>query len=80
MGRIGLDPSNSVGKAFEVQGYPTLVILDAKGTLQSIHEGYNPEAGEPLNKSLAKEIDTLLAGKSLVESKDKAGDTPKKDE
>ena len=27
-GRIGLDPSNSVGKAFEVEGYPTLVILD----------------------------------------------------
>ncbi len=80
VGRIGLDPSNSVGKAFEVQGYPTLVILDAKGTLQSIHEGYNPEAGEPLNKSLAKEIDTLLAGKSLVESKGKAGDVPKKDE
>ena len=39
VGLIGLDPSNSVGKAFEVQGYPTLVILDAKGTLQSIHEG-----------------------------------------
>ena len=40
VGLIGLDPSNSVGKAFEVQGYPTLVILDAKGILQSIHEGY----------------------------------------
>ena len=37
-------------------------------------------AGEPLNKSLAKEIDTLLAGKSLVEPKNKAGDAPKKDE
>jgi thiol-disulfide isomerase/thioredoxin len=80
VGLIGLDPSNSVGKAFEVQGFPTLVILDAKGNVQSIHEGYNAEAAEPLNQSLAKEIDTLLAGKSLVESKDKDGDAPKKGE
>jgi len=80
VGLIGLDPSNSVGKAFEVQGYPTLMILDVKGNLQSIHEGLDPVAGEPLNKSLAKEIDTLLAGKSLVEPKNKAGDAPKKDE
>jgi thiol-disulfide isomerase/thioredoxin len=80
VGLIGLDPSNSVSKAFEVQGYPTLVILDAKGNLQAIHEGIDREAGEPLNKSLAKEIDTLLAGKSLVAPKNKAGDAPKKDE
>jgi thiol-disulfide isomerase/thioredoxin len=80
VGLIGLDPSTSVGKAFGVQGYPTLVILDAKGMLQSIHEGYNAEAAEPLNKALAKEIDTLLEGKSLVEAKDKAGDAPRKDE
>jgi thiol-disulfide isomerase/thioredoxin len=80
VGLIGLDPSNSVGKGFEVQGYPTLVILDAKGTLQSIHEGIDRVAGEPLNKSLAKEIDTLLAGKSLVEPKNKAEEAPRKDE
>jgi thiol-disulfide isomerase/thioredoxin len=80
VGLIGLDPSTSVGKAFEIQGYPTLVILDAKGTLQSVHEGYIPDAGEPLNKSLAKEIDTLLVGKPLAQPKDKGGDAPKKDQ
>ena len=74
VGLIGLDPSNSVGTAFEVQGYPTLVILDGKGTLQSMHVGYDPSASEPLNKTLAKEIESLLDGKSLVDSKEKTGD------
>jgi thiol-disulfide isomerase/thioredoxin len=41
-GRIGLDPSNSVGKAFDIEGFPTLVILDGKGVVQSAHVGYNP--------------------------------------
>ncbi len=68
MGRIGLDPSKSVGTAFEIEGYPTLVILDGKGIVQSVHVGFNPEAAEPLNKTLAKEIDTILEGKSLASS------------
>jgi thiol-disulfide isomerase/thioredoxin len=71
IGRIGLDPSNSVGKVFDVEGYPTLVILDGKGVVQSAHVGYNPDAAEPLHKSLATEIDALLEGKSLVGEKDK---------
>ena len=68
-GRIGLDPSNSVGKAFDVEGYPTLVILDGKGVVQSAHVGYNPDAAEPLHKTLATEIGALLEGKSLVSEK-----------
>ncbi len=70
VGRIGLDPSNSVGKALDVEGYPTLVILDGKGVVQSAHVGFNDEAAEPLHKSLAKEIDALLEGKSLAPTKD----------
>ncbi len=70
IGRIGLDPSNSVGKAFEVEGYPTLVILDGKGIVQSAHVGYNANSDEPLHKSLAKEIDALLEGKPLATSKE----------
>ncbi len=65
-GWIGLDPSNSVGKALDVEGFPTLVIIDGKGIVQSAHVGYNAEAAEPLHRSLAKEIDTLLEGKSLA--------------
>ena len=78
VGRIGLDPSNSVGKAFEVEGYPTLVILDGKGIVQSAHVGYNPDAAEPLHKTLATEIDALLEGKSLVGEKGKNANESKK--
>ena len=31
VGLIGLDPSNSVGEAFQVEAYPTVVLLDAQG-------------------------------------------------
>jgi thiol-disulfide isomerase/thioredoxin len=79
VGRIGLDPSNSVGKAFDVEGYPTLVILDAKGIVQAAHVGYNPDAAEPLHKSLATEIDALLAGKSLAGEKHKGAKEPKEE-
>jgi thiol-disulfide isomerase/thioredoxin len=72
VGRIGLDPSNAVGKAFEVEGYPTLVILDANGVVQSAHVGYNPDAAEALQKSLAVEIDALLEGKPLAGEKPRA--------
>jgi thiol-disulfide isomerase/thioredoxin len=78
VGRIGLDPSKSVGTAFELEDYPTLVILDGKGIVQSVHVGFNPEAAEPLSKSLAKEIDTLLEGKSLTGPKAHAEDASKK--
>ncbi|MGO9463189.1 MAG: TlpA family protein disulfide reductase [Isosphaeraceae bacterium] len=63
--RIALDPSNSVGRAFEVEGYPTLVIIDGKGIVQSAHVGFNPAAAEPLHKSLSREIDAIRAGKRV---------------
>jgi thiol-disulfide isomerase/thioredoxin len=71
VGQIGLDPSKSVGSAFELENYPTLVILDGKGIVQAVHVGFNPEAAEPLHKSLAKEIDDLLDGKSPAGAKDR---------
>ena len=72
VGRIALDPSATIGSAFNVEGIPTLVILDAKGIVQSVRVGYDPDAPEALSKTLAKEIDSLLAGKSLVGPKDAA--------
>jgi thiol-disulfide isomerase/thioredoxin len=66
VGRIGLDPSFAVGNAFDVEGYPTLVLIDGKGIVQSAHVTYIPENSEPLHRSLAKEIDALLEGRSLV--------------
>jgi thiol-disulfide isomerase/thioredoxin len=62
-GRLGLDPSNSVGRAFQIEGFPTLVILDGNGIIQSVQVGIS-DMGGPLHEALATEIDALLAGKS----------------
>jgi thiol-disulfide isomerase/thioredoxin len=77
VGLVGLDPSKSVGGAFRVQGYPTLVILDGKGIVQSVHLGFDSNAKEPFSKELAREIDALLEGKSLVAPKQKAAHAAK---
>ena len=66
VGKVGLDPSNSVGEAFKVEGYPTVVLLDPKGVVRSAHVGFSPEVGAVLTK----EIDALLDGKPI--GKDKA--------
>jgi thiol-disulfide isomerase/thioredoxin len=73
---VALDPSNTVGQAFEVQAYPTVVLIDTQGIIQSAHVGFNPGVG----RMLGKEIDHLLAGKSLIEqgSKPDESDKPQK--
>jgi thiol-disulfide isomerase/thioredoxin len=60
VGRIALDPSNSVGRTFNVEGFPTVVILDGKGIVRSAYVGYRSDTNEPLHQSLARPIDALL--------------------
>ncbi|MGC8643981.1 MAG: redoxin family protein, partial [Isosphaeraceae bacterium] len=43
VGLVGLDPSGSVARAFDVEGFPTVVVLDAKGNVQSAHVGVSPD-------------------------------------
>ena len=75
VGLIGLDPSGSIGEAFQVEGLPTLVLLDGKGVVQSAHVGYSPD----IRAKLTAEIDALLAGKSLAQpEKAKAVEAAKK--
>jgi thiol-disulfide isomerase/thioredoxin len=61
VGFVAIDPSNSIGEAFDVEGYPTVVILDDKGILRSAHVGNSPDVG----KLLTADIDALLAGKPI---------------
>ena len=63
IGRVGLDPSNTVGRAFNVEGFPSLVILDGKGIVRSAYVGYLSGSTEPLHESLVKQIDAILEGK-----------------
>ncbi len=62
-GLVGLDPSGAVGESFQVEAIPSLVILDAKGVVQSAY------VGKQERETLAKDIDTLLEGKSLLAPK-----------
>jgi len=44
---------------FGVQGFPTLVIIDAQGTVRDVHVGYSPT----LREDVGKVIRELLAAK-----------------
>jgi thiol-disulfide isomerase/thioredoxin len=62
---VALDPGQEVGDAFGVQALPTLFLLDGKGTVQSVRVGYS----DKLKDELAADIDHLLSGKNLIETK-----------
>jgi thiol-disulfide isomerase/thioredoxin len=65
---VGLDPSQTVPKLFHVSGIPTLVILDAKGTIQAVQVGFEAEVRE----TLSQQIDKLLEGGSLLPKREAA--------
>ena len=66
VGLVGIDPSHSVGDAFQVNAYPTVVLLDAKGTVQAAHVGIPNGDVSEVGTVLSKAIDTLLEGKPLA--------------
>lgn len=68
VGKVAIDPSNSVGEAFQVEGYPTVVIIDGKGVVRSAHVGYSPE----IRSVLSKEIDAAIEGEPVVKDATKA--------
>ncbi|HMB06054.1 MAG TPA: redoxin family protein [Isosphaeraceae bacterium] len=67
VGLVGIDPSHAAGDVFQVNAYPTIVLIDAKGVVQAAHVGLTTR------EVLSQGIDTLLDGKPLV-------GTPKPDE
>ncbi|MFZ0032768.1 MAG: TlpA disulfide reductase family protein [Candidatus Cybelea sp.] len=42
LGDVALDPQNSAPALFGVQGFPTMVVIDAKGDIRAKWEGLNP--------------------------------------
>jgi len=59
---VALDSEGKVGSAYQVAAIPTLVLIDKKGMVQSVHVGYNPV----IKATLRTELDALLAGKDLA--------------
>ena len=62
---VALDTEGAVAETYKVEGIPTLILIDAKGVVQAVHVGYDPE----LRTVLPKELDALLAGKNLAKEK-----------
>ena len=50
------------GMLYGIEGIPTLVLIDKQGVVQSVHVGFSPD----IETKLAQELDTLLAGQSLL--------------
>ncbi|WP_406693490.1 redoxin domain-containing protein [Singulisphaera sp. Ch08] len=71
VGLIAVDPTQVIGNAFSVQSIPTLFILDGKGIVQAAY------VGQQTGGTLSKDIDALLAGKSLLKDKADAAATKK---
>jgi thiol-disulfide isomerase/thioredoxin len=78
VGLIALDPSRSIGEAFQVNAYPTVVLLDSKGVVQGAHVGIPGGAVEQIGQILGKAIDTLLEGKPLAPHAEEAAEKPGK--
>jgi thiol-disulfide isomerase/thioredoxin len=72
VGLVGLDPSRSVGEAFQVNAYPTVVLIDAQGVVQAAHVGIPNGEVDGVARVLGKSIDTLLEGKPLAPKAEEA--------
>ncbi len=59
--RVALDPDQATGEGFGVDALPTLVVIDAKGVVRSVHVGYD----EGIKDVLLDEIGHLREGKPL---------------
>jgi Redoxin len=59
---ILLDWDGEVGTAYGARALPTLVLIDKKGVIQSVHVGFSPS----LKTALRKQLEQVLAGKNLA--------------
>ena len=59
---VALDKEGDAAKKYLVQGIPQSVVIGKDGTVEAVHIGLAPD----LKEEFKKELDTLLAGKSLT--------------
>jgi thiol-disulfide isomerase/thioredoxin len=63
--RVGLDPWFQAARAYDASALPQTVIIDKEGVIQAVHVGVDHN----LSEELRVQLDTLLAGDSLVEKR-----------
>lgn len=68
---VVLDAQREAARAYDVEGIPTLVLIDKAGVVRSVHVGYSPDIAE----SLKEEIDTILAGKNVAAERQSPDET-----
>lgn len=51
---VALDPTSSAHALFGVQGFPTIVVIDATGHIRAKWEGLNPAIGLAMSNAQAK--------------------------
>jgi len=59
---VALDTDGKVSNDYAVDSIPMTVIIDKEGVIKAAHIGLAPDARE----RVTKELDTLVAGKSLI--------------
>jgi thiol-disulfide isomerase/thioredoxin len=57
-----MDAKKEIGSAYKVQSFPTSFVVGKDGVIEAVHVG----GPENIDDQVAGEIDSLLAGKSLV--------------
>ncbi len=60
---VALDIEGKVAELYEVDAYPTLIIIDKEGKIQVVHTGFSPD----LKSRLDLELKQMLEGKDLAE-------------
>ncbi len=62
VGLVALDPKLTIGRSYHITALPTIIVADGKGIIRAVHIGFM----ENYRQTLGREIDTLLAGKTLA--------------
>ena len=62
VGLVALDPTLSISRAYHITALPTTIVVDGRGTVQTVHIGFM----EKYREMLGRELETLMAGKSLL--------------
>lgn len=66
---VPLDTEGAVADSYAVRGIPTLFVIDKKGIVAGVHEGYDPQ----IQEKLRQELDALREGKDLAKP---SGESP----
>ncbi len=54
LGNVALDPTTSAQGYFQIQGFPTIVVVDPRGRIRATWSGFNPAIALAMNNAQRK--------------------------